>query len=394
MVSGARPGSRALFPDLEPVAYLSHAAISPPSEPVRAAVASAVEEYARRGAAAVPAALERRARLRGKLAWLVGAQPAELALLPNTTSGIVAVAQCFPWRPGDRVLLFQGEFPANVTPWQRAAEAFGLEAALLPLDPFERGEAEGLESLERELRRGARLVAVSAVQFQTGLRMPLGAMAALCARHGAELFVDAVQACGVVPLDAAALGLDYLAAGSHKWLMGILGAGFLYVRSGREAALRPRLAGWLSHEHAARFLSEGPGHLRYDRPIRRRADFLESGSAGEAALAGLEASVDLLAALGVPAIHAHVNGYLDLLEPELVARGFRSLRAHEPERRSGILSLRPPPGADPVRLQRSLAARGVACSVPDGLLRFSPHWPNDPAEVPGVVRAVESALGE
>ncbi len=387
-----RLGDRSLFPELRPRAYLNHAGISPPSSAVRRAVAALVDAYAREGGDAGGAAWELRGRLRQKLARLLGASPQDVALVQSTSAGVTDVALCFPWRRGDRVILFEGEFPANVTPWQRAAELFDLEAALLPLAPFERSDAEGLASLERELGRGARLVAVSAVQFRTGLAMPLGPMAALCARHGAELFVDAVQALGAVPLDVAALGIDYLAAGGHKWLMGLLGAGVLYVRPERVGALRPHVAGWLSHEQPARFLHEGAGLLRYDRPIRRRADFVEAGGASEASLAALDAALDPLLELGVPAIRAHLGAYLDRLEPELAARGFASLRAPEPHRRSGVLSLQAPPGRDAVALRHALAARGIACAVPDGLLRLSPHWPNGLDEIPEVIAAVDAAL--
>jgi selenocysteine lyase/cysteine desulfurase len=387
-----RLGDRSLFPDLEPFAYLNHAGVSPPSRPVVEAARAAVEDFARRGSAAVGAALERRARLKQKLGRLLGAGPEELGLTQNTSAGIAAVALCFPWRPGDRIIGFRGEFPANVTPWQRAAALFGLDLSLLPLDPFERGDEDGLAALEAELARGARLVAASAVQFQTGLAMPLSAMAALAHRHGAEICVDAVQALGAAPLDVHALGLDYLAAGAHKWLMGLLGAGVLWARPDRAAALRPHLAGWLSHEQAARFLTDGPGHLRYDRPVRARADFVESGGAAEVALAGLEAALDPILALGVEAIHAHVGRYLDRLEPELLAMGLASARPREPARRSGILSVRPRAGVEVPLLARALAARGVAVATPDGWLRFSPHWPNDLAEAPRVAEAVRAAL--
>jgi len=387
-----RLGDRSLFPALQPRVYLNHAGVSPPSEPVRRAAAAAVDDWARRGGEAVTAALETRVRLKQGLSRLLGARPEELALVQGTSAGITAVAHCLPWRTGDRVILFQGEFPANVTPWQRAADVFGLETAMLPLATFERSPEEGLAALEEELGRGARLVAVSAVQFQTGLRMPLRRMAELTHRHGAEIFVDAVQALGVVPLDAPTLGIDYLAGGAHKWLMGLLGAGVLYVAPGPAAALRPAVAGWLSHEQAGRFLTEGPGHLRYDRPIRRRADLVEAGSMSEVSMSALEASVAILLSLGVPAILVHVGHYLDRLEPELVSRGFRSLRAREPERRSGILSLLPPPGVEVTALRKALAARGVACAIPDGVLRFSPHWPNAEEEIPQVLAAVEAAL--
>lgn len=385
-------GDRSLFPDLEPFAYLNHAGVSPPSEPVRQAARGVVDELARRGGAAVPAALERRARLRAALARVAGCRPADLALLGSTTAGVQAVALSLPWRRGDRVVLLHGEFPANVTPWQQAARAFGLEIAWIPLDAFLRSSGEGLALLEAELARGVRLVAVSAVQFRSGLRMPVAEMAARCAAAGAEIFVDAVQAAGVVPLDLR--GVDYLAAGAHKWLTGIGGAGFLYVRPERAAALVPRTAGWLSHEDAAAFLVEGPGLLRHDRPIRSTPDFLEAGTSSEVSMAALLAAVEILLGLGVPAIQAHVGRYLDALEPSLRERGFRSLRAAEPERRSGILSVEPPEGLTAAALARGLRARGVACATPDGALRFAPHWPNDLEEIPRVLGALDAAMAE
>ena len=387
-----RLGDRSLFPDLVPVAYLNHAGISPPSLPVTRAVTDLLDVYARQGGRAVGTMLALRTRLRERLGQLLGVEPATLALTSGATHGVQAIALSFPWNPGDRVVLFEGEFPANVTPWQRAAELFQLQPSFVPLAPFHRSSEEGLARLEAELARGARLVAVSAVQFSTGLAMPLAAMAGLCARYGAELFVDAIQALGAVPFDAASLGIDYLAGGAHKWLMGAEGSGLLYVRPGRVDALRPALAGWLSHEEALTFLSE-PGQLRYDRPILRQAALFEAGSASVLSQAALDASVGLLLELGPGAIHAHANRYLDRLEPLLVERGFASRRAREPERRSGILSAAPPPGHSLRALREALARRGVVAGTPDGLLRFTPHWPNDPErELPEVASALDAAL--
>lgn len=386
-----RLGDRGLFPDLEPRAYLNHAAISPPSLPVRAAVARALDDYARRGIGALGTWVAQRERLRAAIGRLIGATPQDVALVQNTTLGVIDIALCFPWQRGDRVVVFEGEFPANVTPWQRAAELFGLELEMLPLAPYARGHDEGLAELTRALERGVRLVAVSAVQFQTGLRMPIERMAELCHAHGAELFVDAIQACGAVPIDVRA-GIDYLSSGGHKWLMSLEGQGFLYVSPARVGALRPNVAGWLAHEEGLRFLMEGPGHLRYDRPIRKRADFVEAGAPNLVGCAALEAAVEVLLALGVGAIHAHTSRYLDALEPALVDLGFTSLRARAPEARSAILGVVPPAGVDVVALHRDLVASGISCSIPDGVLRFAPHWPNDVAEVSVVVSAVAAAL--
>jgi selenocysteine lyase/cysteine desulfurase len=392
-IDAATLGDRSLFPDLAYRVYMNHGAISPPSLPVRRAVTAVLDDYARHGAASFPRWNAQRLGLREKIGRLVGAGAADIALSPNTTRGVSDIALCFPWERGDRVIVFEGEFPANVTPWQQAAELFGLELVWVPVSAFVEGEEQGLARFAAALSRGARLAAVSAVEFQTGLRMPVEAMAAMAHAAGCELFVDGVQGAGAVPVDVGAAGIDYLAAGGHKWLMGLEGAGFLYVSPARVGALRPRVAGWLSHEDPVAFLLRGPGLLRYDRPVRRRADLFEGGNVNTAGLAGLEASIDLLLGLGVPAIFAHVNRILDALEPALVERGFASLRSADPRQRSCTLSLAPPAGVSVVDLQRALGERGVACSIPDGLLRLTPHWPNDVAQVAEVLAAVDAALG-
>lgn len=387
-------GDRSLFPALEARYYLNHGGISAPSLAIRHAVNEVVDDYARRGAAAFPRWMEQRARLKGKLARMIGALPEDLAFVPNTTRGVIDVALCFPWNKGDKVVVFEGEFPANVTPWQQAASVFGLEVIFLPIADFDASDEQGLARLGQELGRGVRLVAVSAVEFQTGLRMPLQKIAALCHAQGAELFVDAVQALGAVPLDAAQADIDYLACGSHKWLMGLEGAGFVYIRPDRVEALRPTVAGWLSHEEGLRFLFEGQGHLRYDRPIRKRASFLEGGNYNTMGLAALEASVSLILSLGVDTIYTHINGYHDRLEAGLLERGFRSLRKKEPARRSATLGVLPAQesGVSVVALHKELNQRGVACALPDGVLRFTPHWPNHVNEVPGVLAIVDESL--
>jgi len=388
----ARLGDRSLFPTLRPFAYCNHAAVSPASTPVLQAVQRALTDYAREGMGAFFPWLAQRDQLRARLARLVGASAGEIALTPSTTRGISDIALSLPWRSGDRIVLFEGEFPTNVTPWQCAARTFGLELVWLQAEAFAAGE--GLERLEAELARGARLVAVSAVQFQSGLHMPLVEMGKLCREHGAELFVDAIQALGVVPLDVERAQIDYLSAGGHKWLMGMEGTGLLYVRRERAAELVPRVAGWLSHERADEFLRLGAGHLRYDREFKRDASLFEGSAQNVLGFAALDAAVGLLEELGIDRIFEHVQNYHARLEAALLERGFSSLRSPQRERRSGTASFRAPAHVDPVALHRALLERGVACGLPDGVLRFSPHWPNHAGEVEGIAERVDAALGE
>ncbi len=370
---------------------MAHAAISPLSTPVCERIADVTHDYARGGMAGFVRWAPRLQRVRQELGALISASAAEIAFVANTSQGVIDVAFGIPWRKGDRLLLFDGEFPANVTPWQQASEEFGLELVWLPLAHFERSLEEGLDALERALRRGVRLVAVSAVQYKTGLRMPLAEMAALCHRYDAEIFVDAIQALGATPLDVT-WGIDYLSSGSHKHLMGPEGAGILYVAERCAAAFEPRLAGWLGHKDPVAFLTGDDAQLRYDNPLKLGAPALETGTSNVIGLAALGASLELLMDLGVPAIHAHVEAYLDRLEAGLEHRGFESRRSAAPALRSTLLSVRVPEDVRLTELSAVLRERGVVCNTPDGLMRFAPHWPNSHDEVPAVLDAVDEAL--
>lgn len=385
-------GDRGLFPGLEPLVYANHAGISPPSILARKAVQSWFLDYGKRGFGAFPTWLAQRERLRGKLAALIHAEPHEIALGQNTTRGVLDVALCFDWKKGDRVLLFTGEFPANVTPWQRAAAVFGLEIDWVDADLFRTDPERAFAALDAALARAPRMLAVSAVEFQTGFQMPVAEIARRARDAKTLVFVDAVQACGMVDVDVR-VGIDFLACGAHKWLMGIEGAGFVYAADRSAHLLVPRVAGWLSHEQAIDFLVEGPGKLRYDKPIRTRIDFLELGNVSATAFAALEASLDAILHLGRAEIFDHVQVFNDLVEPKAVELGFESLRATDAAGRSGSLCLRLPKGVDFRRFVDAFSPLGVAFGTPDGNLRFSPHWPNALDESEQVTLSLEHGLG-
>lgn len=366
----AELGSRRLFPDLKVASYLNHSGVSPLSRPVVEAVRKYLTALAGEGVGAVPEVLAMRFRLRQKLSWMLGCEPENLALTGGTSWGILAVAQNFPWRAGDRIACVEGDFPTNVTPWR----ATGQQMVFLKPD---------FSDLESQLKRGLRLLAISAVAFQTGWRNPWPEVVELAHQHGCEVLVDAIQAVGVMPFSVG--DIDYVAGGAHKWLMGAEGCGYLYVSPRRQAQLHRRWAGWLSHQQAVDFLFEGPGHLRYDRNLREDAQVFEIGSSSALSQAALEASLNLLQFVGVEEIFAHVTRYLDELEPQLGFLGWPSLR--RPAQASGILALRPPPATDLVAWERALHGHGVQIATPDGLIRLAPHWPNSLEEVPLVVEA-------
>lgn len=385
-------GDRALFPSLTFHAYLAHAAISPLNAAGARAVQACVEDVAAGGAATFLKWAGQRARLRGLLGALLGVAAKDIALTPGTSHGISDLALGLPLGPRDRIALYRGEFPANVIPWQIAAERTGAQIHWLPAPNPGEGAERILAPLRGALEHGAKYVAVSAVQFQTGFAMPLGAMGALCREFGAWLLVDAIQAVGGLPFRPKELGVHAATVGAHKWLLGTEGAGALYVAPELAQELTPLTLGWESYEGGAAFLFEGAGLLRYDLPVRPGAQMFEGSTTNACGFAALEAGVEICVTLGPEAIFRHVQGYHDTIEPALKARGFRSLRAASQEGRSCLLSFDLPPGVELGPLVRSLRAAGVMVSSPDGRIRLAPHFANNVAEIPFVLSAVDEAL--
>lgn len=387
-------GSRAHFPELQFAAYLAHAAISPAHLGQQAAVQRALTDLAHFGAAAFPAYQAQRERLREGLAQLLSVPVRQVALTPGTTRSITDIALSLPLSESDELVLFRGEFPANVLPWSLAAREVGAKVTLLEAPSPRRPDLVGgiLEDVEKRLKRGARYVAVSAVQFQTGLQMPTAELGALCRRYSAHLLVDGIQAVGPVPTSPREDGMSFLAGGAHKWLLGSEGAGYCYLSEELRQELRPKTLGWLSYEGGERFLFEGgPELLRYDLEEREDASVFEGSTASLLSFVAMEAGVDLVRAVGPEAIFQHTQAYHDAIESRIEALGFRSVRGVEGTR-SAILSFLPPEGVLLKDLSMELRKRGVMMSTPAGHLRLAPHFSNSLAEVEGVCSALEEAL--
>jgi len=391
-VQMASLGDLSEFRSLSDTIYLNHAAISPPSSRVKRGVAKTLEEFAQRGSGAFLEFVDERIELKTRLARLLGAPSADgsdFAWMSNTTRGVQTIAHAFPWRMRDRVLLFQGEFPTNVIPWLQAAERHQLEIVWASLEPIAHRAGVDWEPIENQLRAGVRLVAISAVQFQTGLRVPLDQLSRLCQRYDAALFVDGIQACGAVPIPLE--HIDFLSSGGHKWMMAVEGAGFIYVHPRWHHRLKSEHAGWLSVEDPLDFLFADRSVLRYDKPIRSELSAFEGGAQSAVSYAALSASISALEQLGVNTIYDYIQSLLNALEKGLLTRGMISARLTDTARRSTILSVRPHP-EDPWDITQwamALQARGVIVSTPDGWLRFSPHWPNHLGQIEEVLSLID-----
>lgn len=381
-----------LFPNLSWPAYLDHAAIGPMAQRTVDAGTAALQALSRDGKHAMGPLHGALATTRDRFAELVHGDPGGVALVASTSAAVQAVAYGIDWQPGDGVVLLRGEFPTNLTPWLAAARTFELQPHWLDVTDFRGPSGRGLSALEALLKREqVRLVAVSAVQFRCGLRMPLRQMRSLCEAHGAELFVDAIQALGAVPLDVRT-DAHYLATGGQKWLMGPLGTGLAYADPDRWAAMVPRLASWLSHTDPLNFLFDGPGLLRSDAPIQAGPAIVEGGSLNLPGHTALGEALGLALHPPIQDPFAHIQGLHDVLERGLVDLGFTSHRPALPAQRSGILSVSPPAGHSAASLAAAAAERGLSVSTPDGLLRLSPSWPNPVSDAHRAVETLAALL--
>lgn len=392
-----RLANQDLFPGLDYDPFLAHAAISPLHEPGKRAIEGYAQSIGRWGNGAFPMWMAQRERLRSTLARMLNVHSNAVALSSGCSHSITDVALALPWKAGQHLLTFQGEFPANVVPYQQAARAMGgrLSWLNLPVPGSPSAASEILDVVERALRSRSERVAylaVSAVQFQTGLRMPLEGLGRLCEQYDVRFLVDGIQACGVVPLDLTELRVDAFFSGAHKWLLGIEGAGFGVVVPRLGEQLIPKTAGWLSREHGSDFLFQGAGLLRYDQPYLPAPRVFEGSTANAIGLAALEAGVDILMHLGPRAVYEHVQSLHDFLEPRLEERGFHSLRSPDPALRSCILSLAPPGGVDIGHLFRELERRRIRVSIPDGLLRLAPHFHNTKEQMETLLGALDEIV--
>jgi cysteine desulfurase / selenocysteine lyase len=309
--------------------------------------------------------------LRVAAAGLIGVHQSEIALVKNTSEGIATIAMGLDWKPGDRVVAFQEEFPANYFPWRRL-EQRGVEVTWLSIR----------DSLDRidDACRGARLLAISFVQFLGGYRAPLAAIGEICRRHSSIFLVDAIQGLGAFPIDAKAWGIHALAADGHKWLLGPEGCGILYVDRELQERVEPMEFGWTNVAQYADYTSR-------DMSLRPDAGRYECGTLNTAGCFGLRAAIELLLEVGVDRIAAAVQELADRLAGGVQAKGYEVMEKRTPETGAGIVSFRKP-GWEASEIVNRLWAAGIAAAPRGGWVRASPHFYISPQEIDGVVEVL------
>jgi len=365
------------FPVTERLIYLNHAAVAPLVRPASDRMRWLAEDACLHGSLHFDEWLAAYESLRTAAAQLIGAHRDEIALVKNTSEGISTVALGLDWKSGDRIVAFREEFPANMYPWQRLAPRGVAIDWLSIYDP--------LDAIDRAAR-GAKLLAISYVNYLSGHRVDLNAIGEICHRHGVFFFVDAIQGLGVFPLDVQKAHIGALAADGHKWLLGPEGCGILYLRREWLDRIEPVEFGWTNVAGFADYASR-------DLTLRRDAARYECGTLNTIGIFGLEASMRYLLMTGIERVGEAVLALSAQLIAGARSLGYEVLGENHPNTRSGIVTIRRE-GTDSRLLVSRLKDAGIIAAPRQGYVRLSPHFYIAPEEIAQVLEQLsEPPLG-
>ena len=363
---------RQLFPHTQKgVVYLNHAAVSPLSTRVVRAQTQHLEDRSSGKIETFFDDLVQIDETKRCIQRLINAESFKrIALVGNTSDALNIVASGIDWKPGDRILLNDQEFPANIYPYYHLKNQ-GVEVDIMRC-PDGRVTPELIYS---SLQPRTRLLALSAVQFLSGYRADLMLLGDVCRSKGIMFVVDGIQAIGAIKLDVQAMKIDAMAAGAPKWQMGPQGIGFLYLTEELQARVHQKYLGWLSVENPFDFLN-------WDQPLDPAARRYEGGTVNIPGMWGFHASLSTLLEVGPEIIESHILSLTQTLMDEFLgADGIRLFSPTLLSERAGIVAIDPPKNVDPTTAFQELTQREIFISLRNGKFRYSPHFYNTREEV-------------
>lgn len=377
---------RAEMPVATKFAYFDHAAVAPLSARASIAMSRWADEAAKQGDVPWPQWAAHVEECRHSFAELISADATEIALLPNTTTGINAVAQGLAWQAGDNVVMPSGEFPSNLFPWLHL-EPQGVEVRRVEGGPG--GEVD-LNRIASACDARTRLVTMSWIGYASGYRVDVGQAAQMAHDQGALFLLDAIQGLGVFPLDVRVAPIDFLAADGHKWLLGPEGAGVFYCRKSALELLDPKNVGWNSVTHRHDFSRE-------ELVLRDEAARLEGGSQNMIGFHGLAASLSLLKEHGLASEGSLIAERVLAVTTRLCLRleeiGARVHSLRENHCASNIVSFEIP-DIPSNEARKAFIRADVIVSDRGGRLRASPHAYMDDTDIERLIEVAQNLMSD
>jgi cysteine desulfurase / selenocysteine lyase len=371
-----------LFPITKSRIFMAHAAVTvlpgPVAEAMSALIQRCSEEF--RDFSETLALIQ---RTRESAARLINASPDEIALLGPTSLGLSLVANGIAWAPGDEVVCYLDDYPANVYPWMNLRDQ-GVQIRFI--EPAQVGELT-VEVLQRVLTPKTKLVALASCSFLSGFRIDIAAIGKLLRERGILFCLDAIQTLGAFPTTVEYV--DFLSADAHKWLLGPLAIGVVYVRKELFEVCRPTLLGaW--NLKAPNFVAQN--QIEFVEGAQR----YEPGVLNLPGVAGMKASIDFLLEIGIDKIAQRILSIRSRLVSGLTELGFTLLGENNtPMHQSGIITVAHPT-RDIASEHKRLLENGIVCSPRQDrqgnqYLRFSPHFYNSEHEIDRVLEVLKPA---
>ena len=318
-------------------------------------------------------------KTRKAAAELLGCQPKEVALIGPTSMGLNLVANGIDWQPGDEVIYYAEDYPANVYPWAKLANKGVTPVALNASVPG----VLTWDLIEQAITDKTRLVALASCHFLSGYRVDLETIGSKLHQRDILFSVDGIQTLGAFPMNLE--HVDFLSADSHKWMLGPVGQGVFYVKQSRQELLQPSVLG------AWNVVS--PNYISQDElALHEGARRYEAGTYNLPGIHAMLASIELLLDLGIENIAArnlHLRRVLlDAVRPlgyQLYTESHDLDPDTTDDTRSSIVSITHP-HRDMKEVMKRLKSENVTVSLRENrsgerFLRFSPHFYNTESEI-------------
>jgi len=311
--------------------------------------------------------------LKNGLGRLLGVSAAEVVLGNSTTYGLHLLTHGLAWRPGDEVLLVDGDFPATVIPWL-ALRRHGVRVRMLKPGRRPLSAAE----LERELTPATRVFCSSWVFSFTGEAIDLHAIGALCRERGVCFVVNASQAIGARPIDLRTTPVDALVSCGFKWLCGPYGTGFCWIEPGLLERLDYEQPYWLTQMHDSDLRHEATYEPRTDLGAARYDVFCTANFLN---FAPWRASIELLLEIGIETIATHDQALVGRLIAGLTDTDWQLVSPRQEPERSTLVLIRHPNPDRTAAAAAALTKAGIDIAERAGSLRFSPHLYNTTSDI-------------
>jgi cysteine desulfurase/selenocysteine lyase len=369
------------FPITRNCVYLNHAANGPLPEPVARTLHAYVDDTSSFGNVNFERWAEYERGAHRRMASLIHVRPDQVAMTASTGDGLVMIASGLRWQTGDTIISAECEFPSNVYPWLNLQEQ-GVQVHLVKMGANRVAVEDVLSSITKQTR----LVSLSLVEFSTGYRNDIATITRYCHERGIVCGIDAAQALGALDIDVQMLGVDYLAAVSHKWLLSPNTTGILYVADDLLAQLHIARRGWFSVEAPYNFFN-------YEQPLKAGMARFEHSSPNSLPIIGLDAALGIFECIdgGMPAVEERILGLTGHAIAGLERLGYPVVSPLGDGERSGIVcfKLHPEQDISPQQLVDELTSRNIHVAARGDVVRISPHFYNKLEEIDILLNALD-----